>query len=102
MLYKIALYSYSLTENSTLNIPPILSSPPLTPMQIFNIEILNSLYNFKTHFMQSTNLLFYTDGSLINLGTSSIYMGVAWLQSNSSAPLLSLMLLLSFPNLYLH
>jgi len=79
MLYEIALYSYNLTAGSALNIPSTLSSPSLIPDQIFNVEILNILDNLKSHFIQSTNLSFYTDGSLINLGTSSIRMSVAWL-----------------------
>jgi ribonuclease HI len=50
---------------------------------------IDSLLTFSTSFSNSICLDFYTDGSLVNLGSPSIRMGLAWLQTHPDSPMVS-------------
>jgi len=83
MLREVALSK--LTNPYQYPIMPALDLNVL-PFDNFSTTILNT---FKTNFISASSLQFYTDGSLICLGSSNCHLGIAWLQTDPNWPTLS-------------
>ena len=64
--------------------------PPTVSNSILDIFIpspaLTALYSATNSFANSKQLEFYTDGSLSNLSSKNMSMGIGWIQTNNSAP----------------
>ena len=85
MLHEIALNL--ITANN--NYFSITSHTVAPNVSLFDNNTTIQLTNLATNFTNATSLSFYTDGSLRNLGHSTIKMGMAWLQTDPRWPLIS-------------
>jgi hypothetical protein len=78
MLRKVTL--------STLTSPYQYPTKPLPSLDIilFDQLSINKLDHLKVLFTNANALQFYTDGSLISLGSPDCQMGIAWLQTDQN------------------
>ena len=87
MIFEMALFNFKIHSDPAFNIEPSTPSINVALSNIFTSDIATQLDSLSILFSQSTNLSFYTDGSLSNLGSSSSHMGITWLQVDPSEPL---------------
>ncbi len=80
-------------RSSPPSLTPALTFVPPSPPSLIEKFIPSShslvLLNLSSQFNTCTFLEFYTDGSLVNLGSPSIRMGLAWLQTAPCSPMIS-------------
>ena len=68
---------------SRLTVPSAIQDPHFP---LYNTAIAPTLRSLAQDFFTTCTLDFYTDGSLLQEGTSSAIMGFAWIQTNALAP----------------
>ena len=103
-----ALNELALTCAVASSQPHVLNIPPLVPPPVYSSCIdrfipsphKEELLTLSSNFISATELEFYTDGSLKDVGLPSIKMGLAWLQSHQNSPMVSFSAALtsSFPS----
>ena len=88
----LAYHIYNNANNSSSYRPLINYQRPTPPSLIYNYVSRSHFHNLLTlsqQFELAQDLTFYTDSSLTGLGTPSIRMGLAWLQTNLNFPMVS-------------
>src|SRR3954463_447469 len=91
-MIDMASYVYARSNNILSTLPYIEYQRPNNPSLIYKYVSrthLNNLLTLERSFATARNLTFYTDGSLTGLGSLSIRMGLAWLQTNPISPVVS-------------
>ena len=86
MLHELALNSLNPSNNFSI-IP--YSFEHSQSIFIFDNASMTQLTNLALNFTNASSLTFYTDGSLKNLGLSTVQMRLAWLQTDPLWPLIS-------------
>ena len=83
--------SFSLSHPQLTSTPPIITHPTFVSFidRFITSSDKHVLFNFSSLFCTASNLEFYTDGSLRDVGLSTIRMGMAWLQTHQDSPMVS-------------
>ena len=79
-IHEIALNLINPHNNYYILPPPLLDFSDID--SIFNLTTSLKLNQIAHHFINASSLSFFTDGSLKNLGSPTVQMGIAWLQTD--------------------
>jgi ribonuclease HI len=83
--YLDLIYSIAIRNPISIPLSPHIIIQPSQIPSIFSSNLLNSqLQTITNHNSNSTELTFYTDGSVINLATAQCSMGISWIQTTNS------------------